>query len=206
MNKPQCPYCKAELDKFPERKTKCKSCGYFYYAKRSPGEEDKRIVTEREANDIELQWSKHYEDLELERILELYGKSRDDIQEYTGMNNNQIEMKFLEQQIENSTSDNELSNLYGRLSRLFAIEDLDPKKLEAASVFHQVKHFESIGIHEVVVMAQIDRFTCPYCSTLNRKVFATSTLISDQIIPGNCTCKRHGGTYPSTSCQIVANL
>lgn len=57
LEKPNnCPYCREEIIKFPARKTKCKSCGKYYYAKRMPGENKKRIVTEKEAEQIEKQW------------------------------------------------------------------------------------------------------------------------------------------------------
>lgn len=53
LKKPnKCPYCKEEIIKFPTRKTKCKSCGKYYYAKRLPNENKKRIVTEKEAEQI----------------------------------------------------------------------------------------------------------------------------------------------------------
>lgn len=53
-----CPYCKATLPKIPERKTKCKKCGGYYYKRAYPpdvnGEEF--IVTEEEAKRIDKMW------------------------------------------------------------------------------------------------------------------------------------------------------
>jgi len=54
-----CPYCGIELEKIPIRKTKCKSCNKYYYAKRRPGEEEKRIVTDQEKEAIEREWDEH---------------------------------------------------------------------------------------------------------------------------------------------------
>ena len=52
----KCPYCGIGLEKFPTKKTKCKSCGKYYYVKRAPSENKKRIVTEKEAIEIDKQW------------------------------------------------------------------------------------------------------------------------------------------------------
>ena len=53
-----CPYCKVVLPKVPQRKTKCKKCGGYYYKRTYPpdvnGEEF--IVTEKEAKRIDAAW------------------------------------------------------------------------------------------------------------------------------------------------------
>lgn len=54
--KPICPYCNAELLKVPEKKTKCPHCGGFIYLRYSPSNPIKRLVTESEMKQIEVEW------------------------------------------------------------------------------------------------------------------------------------------------------
>ncbi len=51
-----CPTCNSPLNKIPQRKMKCPSCGADIHVKRAPGEEAKRLVTAEQAQDIEAQW------------------------------------------------------------------------------------------------------------------------------------------------------
>lgn len=43
-----CPYCEISLAKFPQRKTKCKSCNKFIYARKEPLSGEKRLFREDE--------------------------------------------------------------------------------------------------------------------------------------------------------------
>ena len=51
-----CPYCNKELPKMPSRKTKCKNCGNFYFARTRLSDRKKVVLTEEEAKIIEEQW------------------------------------------------------------------------------------------------------------------------------------------------------
>jgi hypothetical protein len=52
-----CPYCDEILPKVPERKTKCKNCGRFYFRRNRPDARyDYKIVTEEEAKEIDALW------------------------------------------------------------------------------------------------------------------------------------------------------
>lgn len=75
--KPQCPGCGAALKKLPTRKTKCPSCGNFIYAKRAPGESEKRLVTETQAAEIDALWSARAEEQTAEEFCRLHGISAD---------------------------------------------------------------------------------------------------------------------------------
>jgi ribosomal protein L37AE/L43A len=56
--KPLCPYCNKDLAKYPTRKTKCKSCGNYYYLKTDFKTRIKTIVTEDTAIKMEQEWVK----------------------------------------------------------------------------------------------------------------------------------------------------
>src|ERR1700692_129100 len=53
---PRCPYCGAELQKEPERKTKCRSCGEFILVRTRPKDGARVIVTSGEAEEIRRDW------------------------------------------------------------------------------------------------------------------------------------------------------
>ncbi len=55
-----CPYCSNELAKTPQRKSKCPHCGNIIFVKRKPDEDEKKLVTENQAGEIETLWAKHY--------------------------------------------------------------------------------------------------------------------------------------------------
>lgn len=56
MNAPQCPSCKAPLEKMPQRKTKCKTCGEFIFVKDTPRNQTKRLMTCAQAEAADRAW------------------------------------------------------------------------------------------------------------------------------------------------------
>ena len=61
MSTPQCPSCKALLDKLPQRKTKCKACGEFICIKDTPSNRAKRLMTAAQAEAADRAWDKHFD-------------------------------------------------------------------------------------------------------------------------------------------------
>lgn len=55
-----CPYCAANLEKRPQRKTKCSHCGKFIYVRTRSSDRKQVLVTEKQVQDIEEQWSKPF--------------------------------------------------------------------------------------------------------------------------------------------------
>ncbi len=55
--KPECPYCHAALAKIPGRKTKCPNCGEFMYVRTTPKGNVRTVVTKKEADKIDEDWS-----------------------------------------------------------------------------------------------------------------------------------------------------
>lgn len=52
-----CPYCSALLKRRPQRKTKCRHCGHFILVRTRPADRKRVLVTERQAEEIEAQWT-----------------------------------------------------------------------------------------------------------------------------------------------------
>lgn len=54
---PVCPHCSAPLEKMPGRKKKCPSCGNFIFVRTRPADRTRVLVTQRDAQEIDDQWS-----------------------------------------------------------------------------------------------------------------------------------------------------
>ena len=52
-----CPHCDQHLDKMPGRKKKCPHCGQFMFVRTRPGDGQRVLVTQDQAEQIEEQWS-----------------------------------------------------------------------------------------------------------------------------------------------------
>lgn len=59
-----CPYCSKKLDSVPSKKKKCKDCGQYIYVRTRPEDRKKVLVTEKQKDEIELQWQQYYQDKE----------------------------------------------------------------------------------------------------------------------------------------------
>jgi Zn finger protein HypA/HybF involved in hydrogenase expression len=55
-----CPYCKTLLNKFPSRKTKCPNCKKSIFVKRLDNLDIKNLVTEEQAQEIDIEREKEY--------------------------------------------------------------------------------------------------------------------------------------------------
>lgn len=59
MSTPQCPSCKAPLEKMPQRKTKCKACGELMFIKDTPCNQTKRLMTSVQAETADQAWEEY---------------------------------------------------------------------------------------------------------------------------------------------------
>ncbi|MFW6283711.1 MAG: hypothetical protein ACOC1P_06715 [Minisyncoccales bacterium] len=66
----KCPYCKKKLDKIPTRKSKCPHCEEYMYSRTRPSDRKKVLVTEKQKEEIEEQWTKYYEIQEESNLME----------------------------------------------------------------------------------------------------------------------------------------
>jgi hypothetical protein len=66
----KCPYCKEKLDKIPTRKSKCPHCNEYMYSRTRPSDRTKVLVTEKQKEEIELEWIKYHETQEENNLME----------------------------------------------------------------------------------------------------------------------------------------
>jgi DNA-directed RNA polymerase subunit RPC12/RpoP len=64
-----CPYCGASLEKVPQRKTKCPSCGHLIYVRTRPSDKEQLLVTEDMAKQIDSEWAALTDQRKYERVL-----------------------------------------------------------------------------------------------------------------------------------------
>jgi hypothetical protein len=211
----KCPYCKAELKKTPQRKTKCKACGKFIYAKRSPSEETKRLVTEEDALKIDREWKDYHLENERKRILSNYNKEQSDYENVfnhlkakTGREPslNEIEIEFLNELISLTTDPNKLANWYGRIAWNLYQEDQDCREFQKKQFLYQLKNIMKAGIKEVEVIGPIDDITCWYCKAINNKIFKVEEIADNLPIPGSCECYIYNEEFPYCRSVLVGNF
>lgn len=65
IQKANCPYCSCELDKFPTRKQKCKSCGNEFLVRTHYLTKQKIVLTEKDASKYDVEKEKYYTDKSL---------------------------------------------------------------------------------------------------------------------------------------------
>lgn len=58
LRKAECPYCNSSLEKRPGKKTRCINCGNFMLVRTTPKGNNRVVVTEDEAREINLEWAK----------------------------------------------------------------------------------------------------------------------------------------------------
>ncbi len=57
LSDPVCPYCYGHLEQKPAKKKKCPHCGKYIYVRTRPQDQMKVLVTDKQAELIEEQWS-----------------------------------------------------------------------------------------------------------------------------------------------------
>ncbi len=55
--KAECPYCHKLLENIPSKKTRCSYCGEFMFVRTRPKDRARIVVTKKEADKIEEEWS-----------------------------------------------------------------------------------------------------------------------------------------------------
>lgn len=80
--KPICPHCKGKLEKVPQRKKKCPLCGKPMLVRRYPDTNQRLLVTEGEAKEIDNLWHKRYEKEKWMDDLQQYGIGEKDYKKH----------------------------------------------------------------------------------------------------------------------------
>ena len=87
---PVCPYCSGLIEQMPAKKKKCPHCGNFIYVRTRPKDQVKILVTDKQVEIIEEQWSivngthkeylarKQKIEAERSRLAEIFGQAPSD--------------------------------------------------------------------------------------------------------------------------------
>jgi hypothetical protein len=77
-NEAICPYCKTGLKKFPLRKTKCPHCENFIFIRKLADSKSKTLITEEQAQEIDIEREKDYLKYRGFHNLETFGVTKDE--------------------------------------------------------------------------------------------------------------------------------
>lgn len=58
---PQCPYCCADLPRWPERRTRCRNCDRFIFVRKRPLDGFRVLLREDQLPELEAEWRLDYE-------------------------------------------------------------------------------------------------------------------------------------------------
>lgn len=114
----KCPYCDFILKKFPERKTKCTNCQNTIFVKISPLKNNKIIVTEKEAKEIDKEWDE----------INFKTKRLEDLSKYNITNQDfEKEKKTLEKRFWTNPSNNDI--IWGLFNKVLQIVPQEEAKI-----------------------------------------------------------------------------
>ncbi len=175
LRKPECPYCKKSLMKIPSRKIKCDYCGNFMFVRTTPKGNNRVLVTENEANKIDIEWAKvngNYDMvIEKEKTLE---KIKLGLKEKRGVSpsDNDVKWSYLNQQLLENIKNNNWGS-YGSVKREMAqILEKEGRMLNALHVYLSVCFLEINGAsnsstNDPEILKELPPFNLDFYESLN---------------------------------------
>lgn len=181
--KPICPYCNISLIKFPSRKTKCPNCKNFIFIRRLNDSKFKTLITEKQAQEIDIEREKDYLKYRGFEKLESFGvtkdeflKCREELYSKSGIetnnNNNDVVWSiFNELLIKNATDFNLLRQIYYSMAIFLREEGKDNFKLLQQSAKATLDSFQLSDLEfKVQIVGCSD--SCEACKKLNGKIMS----------------------------------
>ena len=207
-----CPYCNIELQKVPQRKTKCKSCGEYIYVKRRPSEEVKKLVTESEALEIEKEWNIYLEEKYkvslLDKVSHL-GYGEDDIKRFTGElaakfggapRESDVLWRIYNDALLRHSEYGDKRIIYWEMARVVDAEGRDARDLQKSMHLCDLYNWKSVGIYTAVKIFSCDH--CENCDEVKGKVYTINEAISLNVLPHkNCSNYQGNDKYPFCTCD-----
>lgn len=198
---PACPSCGTVLKKIPTRKTKCPSCGNYIYAKRAPGESEKRLVTEAQAAEIDALWAARSEEQTAEEFCRLY---HIDPCHYTAVRNAlststepaglcwSTEYFLARERAATEADHHARKMLYSHLVRLCERKGLYRERQEYQAKMHESELMGYKDSRGVVTGARVKSEggrACAACQSGNGKTYALDQALTQRPLPcAGCTC------------------
>lgn len=92
----KCPHCKKKLDKIPTRKTKCPFCSNNIFSRTRPLDRKKVLVTEKQRDEIELEWTRFHEANENMELIQYdeYANAKKDLTKQFGKEPSMNDIKW----------------------------------------------------------------------------------------------------------------
>ncbi len=180
-----CPNCKNTLRKFPLRKTKCPYCKKNIFIRKLEDSKEKTLVTEKQAQEIDLEREKEYLKYKGFHNLESYGVTKDEFlkrkeEHYLkfGIENNNDDVVwsfFNELLIKNANDVNKLRMIYYTMAMLLHQEGKDNFELLQLSAKAtldnlQLRNQSSDLVFNFEIMGCRD--SCENCKKMNGKIIS----------------------------------
>lgn len=204
--KANCPYCSVELEKFPTRKQKCKSCGKDFVVRTHYITKSKIVFTENDAAKYDVEKEKYYLDKSLIDGLKLDIRvNKDEVDRLVEKTKVDLAKKFgqaaslgdVAWSVANKMSMDAMKKGDLGLLQSFQFQmalylhycGKDGNSLRESYFDIQLKNFKkSDVVNKVTVLATTD--SCEQCKLLNGKVFNIDEAIKQKILPcKSCTYK-----------------
>jgi hypothetical protein len=151
-----CPYCKEKLDPIPKRKKECPHCSKFIYSRTRPSDKKKVLVTEKQKDKIELEWTRFHEANEEVELMQNddYAKAKKDLSKQFGKEPslNDIKWRVFNQKIIEYASKKQWG-LYrnNKLDMAFLLQK-ENKNKQALSTMFEVIYLDINGCNNVGVI------------------------------------------------------
>lgn len=193
-----CPNCESSLEKIPERKTKCKSCGEYMYVKTNTNRE--RVLVDLEgAERINTEWNVKQN----VSGIELLDTTKKNLKEQFGKEPSKEDIKWrrFNLQLESLMKENDfwaLSTTYYEMANFVESEGMDPKeyrdlgykmKKKAQSNRESLLDWQKSKVVTYVEVMANDG-SCQSCKSKQRVKLLISDALRDDTLPREeCTYK-----------------
>lgn len=180
-----CPYCKTVLNKFPLRKTKCPHCKKNIFIRKLSDSKNKTLLTEEQAQEIDIEREKEYLKYKGFHYLESYGITKDEFikrkDEYylkfgIENNNNDVVWSFFNELLIKNVNDvDRLRMIYYTMAVLLHQEGKDNFKLlqlsaKATLDSLQLRNQSSNLVFNFEIMGCRD--SCDNCKKMDGKIIS----------------------------------
>jgi hypothetical protein len=176
-----CPYCNALLNKIPIRKTKCPHCKNSIFVRKSNDSKIKTLVTEEQAQEIDIEREKEYLKYRGFLDLEKFGVTKDEFikrkeehylkYEIENNKNDVAWSLFNELLIKNANDVDKLRMIYYTMAVLLHQEGKDNFKLLQLSAKATLDSFQLCGFEfKVEILGSSD--SCDACKIMNGKIIS----------------------------------
>jgi len=175
----KCPYCNSILNSIPKRKTKCKSCGNYFYIRTRLDDKAKVIVTEKECSEIDLislvflsGVISEREFIKAKRTLKEQFKSDKD-----------IVWRLFNEKIDSASKRNDLgslSDIYFAMAEFTHKEGKESFHLLQQSAKYRLIDYKNLGVKIVEILATNP---CEYCKKMEGKKLSIQEALETMPIP-----------------------